>query len=60
MKSLYKSLLSVSALLFLGACSSDEAWLPGDADATSVGAFFKGLEKYDVPVEADAPHVVDG
>ncbi|MDE6395078.1 MAG: hypothetical protein K2K77_07030 [Duncaniella sp.] len=59
MKSLYKSLLTAAALLTLGACSPDDAWLPGDADATSVGAFFKGLEKYDVTVEADDPHVFD-
>lgn len=56
---LYKSLLSVCALLILGACSSDDAWAPGDADTSTIGVFFKGLDKYDVVVEADDSHVFD-
>lgn len=57
MKLLYKSLLTAAALLTLGACSSDDAWLPGDPDSSTMGVFFKGLEKYDVTVEVDDPHV---
>lgn len=60
MKLLYKSLLTVSALLTLGACSSDDAWLPGDADVPTMGVFFKGLDKYNVTVEADDSHVFTG
>lgn len=57
MKLLYKSILSVSALLLLGACSSDDSWEPGPAGEPTMGVFFTGLEKYDVTVEADDPHV---
>ena len=57
MKLIYKSLLSLSALLMLGACSSEDAWQPGDADTSTMGVFFTNLDKYDVTLEVDDPHV---
>lgn len=51
--------MTAAALLTLGACSSDDAWLPGDPDSSTMGVFFKGLEKYDVTVEVDDSHVFD-
>lgn len=57
MKLLYKSLLSASVLLLLGACSSDKSWEPGKADESVMGVFFTSLDKYNVTVEADDPHV---
>lgn len=57
MKLLYKSLLSASLLLLLGACSSDDKWEPGQPDQTKMGVFFTSMEKYNVTVEADDSHV---
>ena len=56
MKLLYKSLLSLSALLLMGACSDKDKWEPGRSEGDTMGVFFKDLESYDKVIEIDDPH----
>lgn len=57
MKPKYISYASIAATLLLAACSDKDSWEPGEVSTSKMGVFFTELEKYDVTIEADDPHV---
>lgn len=57
MKPTYLSFACMAATLLLAACSDKDNWEPGDAATSGMGVFFTDLDRYDVTVEADDPHV---
>lgn len=57
MNSVYKYLLPVSSLLLMAACGSDNSWEPGAPGPSNMGVYFTNLDKYDLTIEVDDPHV---
>lgn len=57
MKSIYKYLFIASTPVILTACSDKDNWEPGEEAPSKMGVFFTDLDKYDVTIEADDPHV---
>lgn len=58
MKPKYISYASIAATLLLAACSDKDNWKPGEPGPDNIGVFFTNLNKYDVTIEIDDPHVL--
>lgn len=47
----------MATLLLLSGCSDSSKWEPGEKEASNMGVYFPGLEKYDVTVQPDDSHI---